>query len=102
MKLEVIEDIALAHPFNKGFDKVYFCKTDDDAWKIAHCETDANAVAEPVNLATGETAGEVKDEDKGNVQLYTTTYYIGLELVAGMLSLVNAADRQDARKSTSR
>ena len=89
MKLEVIEEIALAHPFNKGFDKVYYCKDEDEAFKIAHCEKDPSEVTEePVNLLTGETAGEVKEEKKSENRVWTTTYYIGLDLLPGKSTLI--------------
>lgn len=83
MKLENVETIALAHPFNKGFDKIHYCKNEDEAYKIAHGEEVPTEKVEGVDLQTGETAGEVKEEDKGAIKVWATTFYMGIELVPG-------------------
>lgn len=99
--------IEIAHPFNKGFERVHRCKNDDEIHQVLQGSlqfqatdiktetTDAtldpshNAVAEGNNenipvpkpeddpqakLASGEQDGE------RTINIYTTTYYIGIEL----------------------
>lgn len=88
MKLEQIETIKLAHPFNKGFDKVHFCATEDEAIRVANGEV--RSVGNQDGVKTVETDlndqngdSESKEEDDSKVKVYTTTYYIGLEINTG-------------------
>ncbi|KAH8834229.1 polymerase [Flagelloscypha sp. PMI_526] len=68
MKLEFVDSLELAHPFVKGFDELYFCKTPDEL----------NAVAK------GEVPGSVQartnSAEKDGDPVYTTTFYIGLAI----------------------
>lgn len=90
MKLEMLpEYIQSARPFIKPFEKVQYCRNEEEARKVANGETIEDAPpAEAANPVTGETAGEVKDEDKkkpeeGGVAVWITNFYIGIELVQG-------------------
>ncbi|KAI9863370.1 MAG: polynucleotide adenylyltransferase [Trichoglossum hirsutum] len=96
--LEQVEAIHLAHPFNKGFDRVHHCRTEDEVEKIINGDlqfqakdvktekTDLTSV--PKSNSTGGVAenvenpnGGAKAEEKADENtIYTTTYYIGIEL----------------------
>ncbi|VDB97127.1 unnamed protein product [Peniophora sp. CBMAI 1063] len=73
MKLEFVDALALSHPFVKGFEKVYYCISDDEVKA-----TGMGNISETVEKRKPE---DVKDQP--SVQLvYTTTFYIGLALEA--------------------
>jgi len=91
MRVEMVEGIILAHPFNSSFDKVYYCTTDDEAAQVAMGETIRYLRAESTNLQKTALAAEsgidsVKDTDgvalppKANIAVYTSTFYIGLNI----------------------
>lgn len=87
-KLEQIETIKLAHPFNKGFDKVYYCETEEEAMRVAGGESRSVGTqdsakpgeTDPTDLNTGS---EPKEGDDSKIKVYTATYYIGLEINSG-------------------
>jgi len=88
MKLEILETIKLAHPFNKGFDNVHFCETEEEAIRIANGEIKAidgqAGVKTVVTDLKAEQNGDVeKKEDESKFKVYTTTYYVGLEINTG-------------------
>ncbi|KAH0562052.1 hypothetical protein GP486_003247 [Trichoglossum hirsutum] len=96
--LEQVEAIHLAHPFNKGFDRVHHCRAEEEVEKIINGDlqfqakdvktektdltsvprhNDAGGVAETVeNPNDAAKADEKADENT----IYTTTYYVGIEL----------------------
>ncbi|KAI5852535.1 Poly(A) polymerase central domain-containing protein [Morchella snyderi] len=85
MKLEQIETIKLAHPFNRGFDKVHFCATEEEAISVAHGDIRSVGIHDGVKTAETDLKdqngdSESKEEDDSKVKVYTTTYYIGLEI----------------------
>lgn len=96
--LEGHESIALAHPFNKGFERVHSCSTDEEIEKakggsLEYLVKDGSAATtDPTSISNGEAVvkGEETNEDqkpngdKKETMVYTTTYYIGLELHEGM------------------
>ena len=104
--------IEIAHPFTKGFDRVHHCKTDSDiemvkqgslkfqASDIKTATTDeTNDIKQSVaaqgegsiHMPTGEN-GQVTSETNGEgiSTIYTTTFYVGIELEKG-------ASRRDTR-----
>ena len=88
MKLEILDTIKLAHPFNKGFDNVHFCETEEEAIRIANGEIKAidgqAGVKTVVTDLKAEQNGDVeKKEDESKFKVYTTTYYVGLEINTG-------------------
>ncbi|KAJ6263688.1 polynucleotide adenylyltransferase [Drechslerella dactyloides] len=92
MKLEMLSDvIASARPYVKPFEKVQYCRNEEEAQKIAMGQHVADSPpAEAANPATGETAGEVPEQEKeGGVPVWITTFYIGIELTPGMVGQVN-------------
>ncbi|CAN6674670.1 poly(A) polymerase [Trichomonascus vanleenenianus] len=60
-KLEILDTIEIAHPFNKTFDREYKCATDEEAMRIADGEVVATAEA-------------------GDITVHTAVLYIGLKL----------------------
>jgi poly(A) polymerase len=89
MKLEILETIKLAHPFNKGFDIVHFCQTEEEAIRVANGELKAignqSGVKTVVTDLKAAQNGEIEktNEDDSKFKVYTTTYYVGLEINAG-------------------
>lgn len=95
--LEGHNSIALAHPFNKGFERVHKCNTDEEIEKaksgslefqVKETQTDTNDLTHDPKvgiIVTGEaTNGDQKPQDEEkSTMVYTTTYYIGLELREG-------------------
>jgi poly(A) polymerase len=87
--------IQLAHPFNKGFNRVHRCRTEAeiDAVKGGSLEyyakdvgtaTSGHGLAAGAVIAENPVDGESKVADDENVTMvYTTTNYIGLELYEG-------------------
>lgn len=95
--LEGHESIALAHPFNKGFERVHKCSTDEAIEKakggsLEYLVKDVPAETPAPTLNPGAEA-IVKDEEMNGDQkpngdtkdttVYTTTFYIGLEMLEG-------------------
>lgn len=70
-KLEIIDTLARVHPFIKGFDRTYYALTDEDQATIV--------VGNPSEAIQHRTAPDVKDNPNAT-PIYTTTYYIGLEI----------------------
>jgi poly(A) polymerase len=91
MRLEMVDGITLAHPFNSSFDKVHYCTTDDEAAQVATGEMIKHLRAESTDLqktALAAEAGVHVPEDgedavlvtKTNITVYTSTFYIGLKI----------------------
>src|SRR5882757_2348297 len=70
-KLEIIDTLARVHPFIKGFDRTYYALTDEDQGSIV--------VGNPSEALQHRAAVDVKDNPNAT-PIYTTTYYIGLEI----------------------
>jgi poly(A) polymerase len=97
--LEEHESIALAHPFNKGFERVHKCHSEEDVEKAkSNLEFQIKEIptetTDPANLPNGEAIvkdqtanGDGKSTADGGTMVYTTTWYIGLELQEGKSSL---------------
>jgi poly(A) polymerase len=108
MKVEELQgSVELAHPFNKGSDRVHEClpgaqadhvlqggldyqvKENDaieaagDVRTQAVAQTDAEGVAVPA--IGGETVTETAND--GKHRIYTTTYYVGIDLKPNQKSL---------------
>ena len=102
-ELDYDENVSMAHPFNKGFDRVHRCQNEDEIQAVIKGELryqakdikteitdsskdpkhsavasgDADGMAQPTGTETGEVNGNEI------TSLYTTTYYIGLQLSPG-------------------
>jgi poly(A) polymerase len=91
MRIEMVDGIILAHPFNSSFDKVHYCTTDDEAAQVATGENIRHLRAESTNLQktaivaesgmdSVENADGVAEAPKTNITVYTSTFYIGLNI----------------------
>lgn len=110
--IEWHESIDYAQPFNKGFERVHRCRTEDDIELVKGGSLAFQAKDIPT-VTTGhgpvpETV--VKDEtdkqEDGNADsdvtmVYTTTHYIGLELIEGMLTPLARANERCILDATS-
>lgn len=109
--LERHPDISLARPFNKGYDRVHFCKDDAEVEQVQNgslafmtketkaedpkVKTEDQVVqAKPEPDDTGGVNGEVPDAkvkvedgqppaEGQEMEVYTTSHYIGLVLAQG-------------------
>ncbi|KAH6681846.1 Nucleotidyltransferase, class I, C-terminal-like protein [Halenospora varia] len=87
--LENHDSIALAHPFNKGFERVHKCQNEEQVEKAkSNLEFQIPATTADAPAANG---GGPQDEAQTNsvekaTTVYTTTWYIGLELREGKSS----------------
>ncbi|KAF3937567.1 hypothetical protein ABW19_dt0207054 [Dactylella cylindrospora] len=83
MKLEMLpEYIASARPYVKPFERVQQCRDEEEARKIANGEVVEDAATpQAANLVTGETTEGA--QAAGGVKLWISSFYIGIELVAG-------------------
>ncbi|RUS19678.1 Poly(A) polymerase central domain-containing protein [Jimgerdemannia flammicorona] len=77
MKLEGVPNLILAHPFIKGFEKVYQCSTDQEALDVAHGVYNPVATV-PSEVTHREGSVEVDGLELVNRTVYSTTFYIGL------------------------
>ncbi|ODV92333.1 hypothetical protein CANCADRAFT_56050 [Tortispora caseinolytica NRRL Y-17796] len=90
-KLELLDTIALAHPFIKSIDKVYYVKTDEDAKQVVAGNLSSVVRTENADLETSAKK-EVKTEDTADgldtkenpeeklIAVYTSIFFIGLRL----------------------
>ncbi|TVY46581.1 Poly(A) polymerase [Lachnellula occidentalis] len=97
--LEDHESIALAHPFNKGFERIHKCQSEEDVEKAkSNLEFQIKEIpaetTDLANLPNGDAIvndqianGDEKSTVGGGTMVYTTTWYIGLELQEGAKSL---------------
>ena len=92
LKLEFVENLVLAHPFMKAFDKTIVCHTEQQAMDagrgIFHSEAAATAGDESgqKDATNGESKnGEATEEAAPAVEsagrtVHTSTYYIGMAI----------------------
>jgi poly(A) polymerase len=105
--LERHPSIAIAHPFNKGFDRLHRVKNDEEFGAVldgqlnylikeeeedSSKENGENGEPKAVDSEQAATAGGengAKPEGLPDIgsKIYTTTHYIGLELAEGMCAL---------------
>jgi poly(A) polymerase len=89
--LEQHASIALAHPYVKGFDREHKCTTDEEIEKAKSGSLEF--LVKDLSIETNTNGGAVvndeslngdknPEEDKSTM-IYTTTFYIGLELHEG-------------------
>jgi poly(A) polymerase len=89
--------IEIAHPFPKGFERIHLCKTDKEIELVKNGSTlyqekgtkteTTDQTKDPTHVAAAQNeidninipAAYQQNGDDGH-KLYTTTYYIGLEL----------------------
>ena len=105
-KLEQHPSIALAHAFNKGYDRQHKCHNDQEIQQVQDGSLEflvpestkeepaiqSDPEGKPIiqSEADGKVAPEEeapKSKDTSATDVYTTTHYIGLELVEGMFNI---------------
>ena len=69
LKLEVLDSLALAHPFSRGFEQVSYCISDDEVHAVAQGEN-----WESINKRKKEDIGG----KEGASTIHSTTFFIGL------------------------
>ncbi|KAJ7346382.1 Poly(A) polymerase central domain-containing protein [Mycena albidolilacea] len=74
MKLEFVDNLRLAHPFVKGFDRVVRCASEDEARDVLHGQPPSSPDAE------GEE-GDPANESAPH-KIYLTSFFIGLQVRA--------------------
>lgn len=85
LRLEYVDEIKLAHPFNKSTDSVHYCKTEEEASGVTRGELIATKTE---NINMQQTAKEMEHTNNSDMKIsqndlilvYTTTWYIGLEV----------------------
>ncbi|KAH7313263.1 Poly(A) polymerase central domain-containing protein [Stachybotrys elegans] len=90
-KLEQHPSIALAHAFNKGYERKHRCNDDSAIEQVQDGNLDFVIPADEA-ITDATTNGEANNGDEGASKalgtiVYTTTHYIGLELSGGAKSL---------------
>lgn len=102
------ESIALAHPFNKGFERVHRCSSEDEIesvkegnlqYQIKEIPTVTTDPSHDTTLGTAvkdQNGDAPKSEpEKKESLVYTTTHYIGLELREGKCTTVTLTFMND-------
>jgi poly(A) polymerase len=72
-KLEGVDNLYLAHPFVKGFDRVHHRAPEQEAKDVSHGISNLN----PISEKSGTDSSKSVNENVGDT-IYTTTFYIGL------------------------
>ncbi len=104
--LEGHKSIALAHPFNKGFNRVHRCRTAEEIEDaktgkltcvvhepelavVKEKDLAEEAIRENGGSDVKAEVGEIEksSDEEGVTMVYTTTFYIGLQLSEGAKSL---------------
>ncbi|CAG8705054.1 7997_t:CDS:10 [Dentiscutata erythropus] len=75
-KLESVENLELAHPFVKGFDKIHHCTSDQMATDVMHGIFDSTSITDKNNTESSQNS---TDAATARV-IYTTTFYVGLDI----------------------
>ncbi|KAF2665291.1 Poly(A) polymerase [Microthyrium microscopicum] len=82
--------VQLAHPFNKGFKRIHQCSTEEEVDKVFQGDLSFQVSKEEYEAlensadATDKDADDTSSKNGGKTVLYTTTFYVGLELKAGL------------------
>ena len=72
MKLEFVDFMKIAHPFTKPFEHVYHCAND--------AEVSAIGTGQYLEALTKRTPEEIEQADGKLISVWTSTFYIGLEI----------------------
>ncbi|KAI3657721.1 hypothetical protein MP638_003976 [Amoeboaphelidium occidentale] len=89
LKLEVVENLGLAHPFTKAFEKTVHCKSDHEAMEAGRGIFYDDKAKDP----NGKTE-ELNEGEEPYKTVHTTTFYIGLHVPRA-----SAGEQGDAGKN---
>lgn len=88
-KLELHPSIALAHAFNKGYDRRHRCKNDEEIAQVQEGGLDCIAPKDDIDSSTADKQEPQRAGDAAQspppTEVFTTTHYIGLQLEKGEL-----------------
>ncbi|KAI9810073.1 MAG: polynucleotide adenylyltransferase [Pycnora praestabilis] len=120
--LENVDTIDLAHPFNKGFDRVHLCHNEEEVEKVLHGDLEyqmkdiktetTDSTNDPKHDAAAQGGAdkmevaknsEVQQNGKESVMIHTTTYYVGIEIaqIGGKRLDISYQSHDFQRKCTS-
>jgi len=85
-KLEVHPAISIACPYVKGFERTHYCK-EDQVQEVFEGSLTHMVCKEVQTNGNKENSGDTTSSKEGFCYVYTSTYYIGLELSQGAKSL---------------
>lgn len=94
-RVEQVEPIKLAHPFNKSYDQKHVCDTEEDADRAADGDFIASGqqngvLTQEANLKQEtEELPKPTEEEEGKITVYTNIHYIGLEIDIGWYSAMD-------------
>lgn len=89
LKLEVVENLGLAHPFTKAFEKTVHCKSDHEAMEAGRGIFYDDKAKDP----NGKTE-DLNEGEEPYKTVHTTTFYIGLHVPRA-----SAGEQGDAGKN---
>lgn len=75
--------VKCAHPFNKGFERVHLCKTEEEIDAVFQGQLTYQTTLEKAEEIEPKGSEEKVANGAGPAIIYTTTFYIGLELGGG-------------------
>ncbi|CAG8647693.1 23645_t:CDS:10 [Cetraspora pellucida] len=86
-KLENIEQLALAHPFTKGFNKIHHCINDQMVKDVIHGIFDSTSINGIKSKNNAELSQNVQNDTNITTirVIYTTIFYVGLEIETGTM-----------------
>ena len=73
--------VEVAHPFNKGFDRVHRCSNEEEANIALQGSLQFQVAESDVETTNGSESN--KSNSDNSIIIYTTTYYVGIELMQG-------------------
>ena len=79
-KLEGVDNLYLAHPFVKGFDKVHHCATEQEANDVSHGIYNLKPTSEGISTGSSKNGNENGSDTSALRIVYTTTFYVGLDV----------------------
>ncbi|MCJ1249635.1 polynucleotide adenylyltransferase [Trapelia coarctata] len=118
-QLEQDIHIEIAHPFNKGFERVHHIRNEEERdavlngsmkYQASDIKTETtDVVNDPIHMAAAQEGGENISPSNGaedatvngkeESTLYTTTYYIGIELAEGPVKTLDISNQTQMWKN---
>lgn len=102
--LEMSESgVRLAHPFVKGIERVHHCRTEDEKNMVFQGATKFQVekpkeTPDDMNIIQAESDAQPSKEpetnEDGSVTIYTTTFYVGIELKDSKYTPIQITERR--------